>query len=47
MLKADELGVLSKKAARLLCHYVKNDSSSDWVNLTDNDMERIAHIADL
>lgn len=47
LLKADELGVLSKDAARLICDYCTNDSTSDWVRLTEDDWYRILLIADI
>lgn len=45
LLKADELGVLSKDAARLICDYCTNDSTSDWVSLKEDDWYRIVQIA--
>lgn len=47
LLKADELGVLSKEAARLICDYCTHDSTSDWVSLTEDDWCRIVQIADI
>ena len=47
LLKADELGVLSKEAARLIYDYCTNDSTSDWVRLTEDDWFRILLIADI
>lgn len=44
-LKADEYAVLSKRAARLLHHYCTSDSTSEWVNLSEEDLCRIQHIA--
>lgn len=43
-LKADEYGVLTREAAQLLHHYCTCDSSSDWVNLSDEDLYRIQQI---
>lgn len=47
LLKADEFGVLSKEGARLICDYCTNDSTSDWVILTQDDWSRILQIADI
>lgn len=46
-LKADEYGALTKDAARLLNHYLTYDSTSNWVNLSEEDMYRIQLIADI
>lgn len=45
LLKADEYAILSKKAARWLYHYCTQDPSSDWVNLSEEDLCRIGIIA--
>lgn len=47
LLKADELGVLSKEAARLIIDYCTNDSTSDWVMMSEEDWIRIGQIADI
>ena len=47
LLKADELGVLSKDAARLIIDYCTNDSTSDWVMMSEEDWMRIEQIADI
>lgn len=47
LLKADELGVLSKDAARLIIDYCTNDSTSDWVMMSKEDWMRIEQIADI
>ncbi len=47
LLKADELGVLSKEGARLIIHYCTNDSTSDWVMMSEEDWMRIEQIADI
>ena len=47
LLKADELGVLSKDAARLIIDYCTNDSTSDWVMMSEEDWLRIEQIADI
>lgn len=47
LLKADELGVLSKEAARLIIDYCTNDSTSDWVMMSEQDLIRIEQIADI
>ncbi len=44
-LKADEFGALTIQGARLLYHYCTNDSSSDWINLSKEDLRRIQQIA--
>lgn len=44
-LKADEFGALTIQGARLLYHYCTNDSSSDWINLSEEDLRRIQQIA--
>lgn len=44
-LKADEYGVLTREAARLLHHYCTYDPSSDWLNLSEEDLYRIQQIA--
>lgn len=46
-LKADEYGALTKDAARLLHHYLTCDSTSNWVNLSEEDMFRIQLLADI
>lgn len=46
-LKADELGALTKRGARLLHHYLTCDSTSNWVNLSEEDMYRIQLLADI
>lgn len=46
-LKADEYGALTKDAARLLHHYLTCDSTSNWVNLSEEDMYRIQLLADI
>ncbi len=45
LLKADEYATLSKKVAEWLYHYCTQDSSSDWVSFTDEDLYRIGIIA--
>lgn len=45
LLKADEHALLFNKAARWLYHYCTQDSSSDWVNLSEEDLCRIGIIA--
>lgn len=47
LLKADELGVLSKEGARLIIDYCTNDSTSDWVMMSEEDWMRIEQIADI
>lgn len=47
LLKADELGVLSKDAARLIIDYCTNDSTSDWVMMSKENWMRIEQIADI
>ena len=47
LLKADELGVLSKEAARLIIDYCTNDSTSDWVMMSEEDWMRIEQIANI
>lgn len=47
LLKADELGALSKEGARLICDYCTNDTTSDWVKLSEDDWWRIEQIAGL
>ena len=44
-LKADEFGALTKRGARLLYHYCTSDSSSEWINLSEEDLRRIQKIA--
>lgn len=45
LLKADELGVLSKDGARLIYDYCTNDSTSAWVKMSEEDWMRIEQIA--
>jgi|GEM_PF-3031790 len=47
LLKADELGVLSKEGARLIIDYCTNDSTSNWVMMSEEDWMRIEQIADI
>lgn len=47
LLKADELGVLSKDAVRLIIDYCTNDSTSDWVMMSEEGCMRIVQIADI
>lgn len=44
LLKADELGVLSNDAARIILDYSINDSTSDCVRLNEEDWIRIQRI---
>lgn len=46
-LKADEYGALTKQAARLFHHYCTCDSSSKWVNLSEENLCRIQQLAGL
>lgn len=47
LLKADELGVLSKEGTRLIIDYCTNDSTSNWVMMSEEDWMRIEQIADI
>lgn len=45
LIKADEHAMLTRQGARLLYHYCTNDSSSDWINLPEEDLYRVQQIA--
>lgn len=47
LLKADEHAVLNKKGAQMLYHYCTTDSTSGWLNMSDDDLYRIAVLAGL
>lgn len=46
-LKADEFGALTKDSARLVHHYLTCDSTSKWVDFSDEDMYRLQILADI
>lgn len=46
-LKADEFGALTKRGAQLLHHYLTCDSTSKWVDFSDEDMYRLQILADI
>lgn len=45
LMKADEHAMLTKAGARLLHHYCTQDPTSDWVQMTEEDLYRISIIA--
>ena len=47
LLKADEYGLLSPAGARIIDHYLTNDLTSDWLQLSDADLARIRRLASL